>query len=113
MSIINKKKLNEYLALSNELVIEVLEENKNSYKILIKGDKSKMKFKDNGFSEKQLEQLGQLMDSQLTYALNPIVKDIKELKQDMKEVKSRLDVLEKDVKEIKSLPTIQKELKNK
>ena len=47
MSIINKKKLNEYLALSNELVIEVLEENKNSYKILIKGDKSKMKFKDN------------------------------------------------------------------
>ena len=41
---------------------------------------------DSGFSKKQLEQLQGL--------LNPIVLDIKELKQDMKEVKSRLDVLE-------------------
>ena len=101
---ISKKKLNEYLSLSNDLVIEVLEENKNSYKILIKGDKNKMKSKDNGFSQKQLEQLEKL--------LNPIVKDIKELKQDMNEVKSRLYTLEKDVNQIKSLPSIQKELKN-
>ena len=101
---ISKKKLNEYLSLSNDLVIEVLEENKNSYKILIKGDKNKMKSKDNGFSQKQLEQLEKL--------LNPIVKDIKELKQDMNEVKSRLYTLEKDVKQIKLLPSIQKELKN-
>ena len=101
---ISKKKLNEYLSLSNDLVIEVLEENKNSYKILIKGDKNKMKSKDNGFSQKQLEQLEKL--------LNPIVKDIKELKQDMNEVKSRLYALEKDMKQIKSLPSIQKELKN-
>ena len=101
---ISKKKLNEYLSLSNDLVIEVLEENKNSYKILIKGDKNKMKSKDNGFSQKQLEQLEKL--------LNPIVKDIKELKQDMNEVKSRLYTLEKDVNQIKLLPSIQKELKN-
>ena len=101
---ISKKKLNEYLSLSNDLIIEVLEENKNSYKILIKGDKNKMKSKDNGFSQKQLEQLEKL--------LNPIVKDIKELKQDMNEVKSRLYTLEKDVKQIKLLPSIQKELKN-
>ena len=101
---ISKKKLNEYLSLSNNLIIEVLEENKNSYKILIKGDKNKMKSKDNGFSQKQLEQLEKL--------LNPIVKDIKELKQDMNEVKSRLYTLEKDVKQIKLLPSIQKELKN-
>ena len=101
---ISKKKLNEYLSLSNNLIIEVLEENKNSYKILIKGDKNKMKSKDNGFSQKQLEQLEKL--------LNPIVKDIKELKQDMNEVKSRLYALEKDMKQIKSLPSIQKELKN-
>lgn len=101
---ISKKKLNEYLSLSNDLVIEVLEENKNSYKILIKGDKNKMKSKDNGFSQKQLEQLEKL--------LNPIDKDIKELKQDMNEVKSRLYTLEKDMKQIKSLPSIQKELKN-
>ena len=101
---ISKKKLNEYLSLSNDLIIEVLEENKNSYKILIKGDKNKMKSKDNGFSRKQLEQLEKL--------LNPIVKDIKELKQDMNEVKSRLYTLEKDVNQIKLLPSIQKELKN-
>ena len=101
---ISKKKLNEYLSLSNDLVIEVLEENKNSYKILIKEDKNKMKSKDNGFSQKQLEQLEKL--------LNPIVKDIKELKQDMNEVKSRLYTLEKDVNQIKLLPSIQKELKN-
>ena len=101
---ISKKKLNEYLSLSNDLVIEVLEENKNSYKILIKGDKNKMTSKDNGFSQKQLEQLQKL--------LNPIVKDIKELKQDMNEVKSRLYTLEKDVNQIKLLPSIQKELKN-
>ena len=101
---ISKKKLNEYLSLSNDLIIEVLEENKNSYKILIKGDKNKMTSKDNGFSQKQLEQLEKL--------LNPIVKDIKELKQDMNEVKSRLYTLEKDVKQIKLLPSIQKELKN-
>ena len=101
---ISKKKLNEYLSLSDDLIIEVLEENKNSYKILIKGDKNKMKSKDNGFSQKQLEQLEKL--------LNPIVKDIKELKQDMNEVKSRLYTLEKDVNQIKLLPSIQKELKN-
>ena len=101
---ISKKKLNEYLSLSNDLVIEVLEENKNSYKILIKGDKNKMTSKDNGFSQKQLEQLQKL--------LNPIVKDIKELKQDMNEVKSRLYTLEKDVNQIKLLPSIQKELKD-
>ena len=101
---ISKKKLNEYLSLSNNLIIEVLEENKNSYKILIKGDKNKMTSKDNGFSQKQLEQLEKL--------LNPIVKDIKELKQDMNEVKSRLYTLEKDMNQIKLLPSIQKELKN-
>ena len=101
---ISKKKLDEYLSLSNDLIIEVLEENKNSYKILIKGDKNKMKSKDNGFSQKQLEQLEKL--------LKPNVKDIKELKQDMNEVKSRLYTLEKDVNQIKLLPSIQKELKN-
>ena len=101
---ISKKTLDEYLSLSNDLIIEALEETKNSYKILIKEDKNKMKSKDNGFSQKQLEQLEKL--------LNPIVKDIKELKQDMNEVKSRLYTLEKDVNQIKLLPSIQKELKN-
>ena len=94
---ISKKKLNEYLSLSNDLVIEVLEENKNSYKILIKGDKNKMKSKDNGFSQKQLEQLKELLNSFV---------------QRLDKIEYRLNVLEKDVKQIKLLPSIQKELKN-
>ena len=69
---------------------------------------------DNGFSKKQLEQLSQLMDIKIS----PIQKDINELKSDMKDVKSRLDVLEtkvdrieKDIKDIKSTPTMSRELK--
>lgn len=60
-----------------------------------------MRFKDNGFSQKQLEQLSQLMDCKL----NPIIKDIEE-------IKSRLNIIEKDINQIKLLPTIKNELKN-
>ena len=61
------------------------------------GDKNKMKSKDNGFSQKQLEQLKEL--------LNPFV-------QRLDKIEYRLNVLEKDVNQIKLLPSIQKELKN-
>ena len=56
-----------------------------------------MKSKDNGFSQKQLEQLEKL--------LNPFV-------QRLDKIEYRLNVLEKDVNQIKLLPSIQKELKN-
>lgn len=92
MAIISKKKMNELLSLSNEPKIELLEESKKSYKILITGEKDKMK-KIN-FEEKVLE-------------------FIQEQREFNKKVDQRLDILEKDVHEIKSLPTIQNELKNK
>ena len=43
MSIINKKKMNELLNLSNDPKIELVEETKKSYKIKITGDKDKVK----------------------------------------------------------------------
>ena len=42
MSIINKKKMNELLNLSNDPKIELIEETKKSYKIKITGDKDKV-----------------------------------------------------------------------
>ena len=56
-----------------------------------------MKSKDNGFSQKQLEQLKELLNSFV---------------QRLDKIEYRLNVLEKDVKQIKLLPSIQKELKN-
>lgn len=73
MSIINKKKLNELLALSNDPKIELIEDSKKSYKIMVTGDKNKVKK-----SEFQL-----ILD-------------------ELKKINSRLDVLEKDVNVLKS-----------
>ena len=44
--------------------------------------------------------------------IRPISEDVRSLKEDMAEVKNRLDVVEKDIKAIKECPTIKKELKN-
>ena len=62
-----------------------------------------------GFSPKQLEQLGLVMDSK-----------IEPIRSDIKEIKNRLDHLEQDVSQInqrldkiESCPTIQKEMINK
>ena len=62
-----------------------------------------------GFSPKQLEQLGLVMDSK-----------IKPIRSDIKEIKNSLDHLEQDVSQInqrldkiESCPTIQKEMINK
>ena len=53
MSIINKKKMNELLNLSNDPKIELVEETKKSYKIKITGDKDKVK--KSSFENKVLE----------------------------------------------------------
>ena len=69
---------------------------------------------NDGFTQKQLEQLGLVMDAKI----QPIREDIKEIKnrlevleQDVSQIKDRLDVVEKDIKAIKNCPTIQKEIK--
>ena len=51
---------------------------------------------NNGFTQKQLEQLGLL---------------IKPIWEEIKKINERLDVIEEDIKAIKECPTIQKEIK--
>ena len=105
MSIINKKKMNELLNLSNDPKIELVEETKKSYKIKITGDKDKVK--KSSFENKVLEFMSDMTE---------FVKEQKEFNEEQKEfnqkVDQRLSALEKDVKQIKLLPTIKKELRN-
>lgn len=81
MSIISKKKMNEFLSLSNDPKIELIEDSKKSYKIMIIGDKNKVK--KSSFEETVLE-------------------FIKEQRQFNKKIDQRLDILEKDVNVLKS-----------
>ena len=69
-----------------------------------------------GFSPKQLEQLGLVMDSKI----EPIRSDIKEIKnrldhleQDMANVKEDVSQINKRLDKIESCPTIQKEMISK
>ena len=126
MSIINKKKMNELLNLSNDPKIELVEETKKSYKIKITGDKDKVK--KSSFENKVLEfmsDMTQFVKEQKEFNIsvvdfmkdmNEFVKEQKEFNKEQKEfnqkVDQRLSALEKDVKQIKLLPTIKKELKN-
>ena len=59
---------------------------------------------NDGFTPKQLEQLGLVVELVVDAKIKPI-------REDIKEIKDRLDVVEKDIKAIKSCPTIQKEIK--
>ena len=69
---------------------------------------------NDGFTAKQLEQLGLVMDAKIkpiSDRLEVIEKDVIEIKERLTNVENRLDVVEKDIKAIKSCPTIQKEIK--
>ena len=111
--------MNELLNLSNDPKIELVEETKKSYKIKITGDKDKVK--KSSFENKVLEFMSdvtEFMKEQKDFN-NSVVDFIKEQKEFNKEQKEfnhkvdqRLSALEKDVKQIKLLPTIKKELKN-
>ena len=139
MSIINKRKMNELLNLSNDPKIKLVEETKKSYKIKITGDKDKVK--KSSFENKVLEFMSDMtqfvkekkefnnsvvdfIEEQKEFNKkqkefnNSVVDFIKEQKefnqkvdQRLHNVDQRLSVLEKDVKQIKLLPTIEKELK--
>ena len=118
--------MNELLNLSNDPKIELIEETKQSYKIKITGDKDKVK--KSSFENKVLEFMSgvtEFIKEQKEFN-NSVVDFIKEQKEfnnsvadfieEQKEfnqkVDQRLSALEKDVKQIKLLPTIKKELKN-
>ena len=87
MSIINKKKMNELLNLSNDPKIELVEETKKSYKIKITGDKDKVK--KSSFENKVLEFMSdvtEFMKEQKEFN-NSVVDFIKEQKEFNKEQK--------------------------
>ena len=133
MSIINKKRMNELLNLSNDPKIELVEETKESYKIKITGDKDKVK--KSSFENKVLEFMSDMTEfvkeqkefnnsvvdfmkeqKEFNNSVVDFIKEQKEFNKEQKEfnhkVDQRLSALEKDVKQIKLLPTIKKELKN-
>ena len=87
MSIINKKRMNELLNLSNDPKIELVEETKKSYKIKITGDKDKVK--KSSFENKVLEFMSDVTE---------FIKEQKEFNKEQKEfnqkVDQRLSVLE-------------------
>ena len=69
---------------------------------------------NDGFTQKQLEQLGLVMDAKIqpiNERLTNIENRLDVLEQDVSQIKDRLDVVEKDIKAIKNCPTIQKEIK--
>ena len=119
MSIINKRKMNELLNLSNDPKIVLVEETKKSYKIKITGDKDKVK--KSSFENKVLEFMSDVTEfmkeqKEFNNSVVDFIKEQKEFNKEQKEfnqkVDQRLSALEKDVKQIKLLPTIKKELKN-
>ena len=133
MSIINKKKMNELLNLSNDPKIELIEETKKSYKIRITGDKDKVK--KSSFENKVLEFMSDMTEfvkeqkifnnsvidfikeqKGFNNSVLDFIKEQKEFNKEQKEfnqkVDQRLSILEEDVKQIKLLPTIKRELKN-
>ncbi len=105
MSIINKKKMNELLNLSNDPKIELIEETKKSYKMKITGDKDKVK--KSSFEEIVLEFIKEQKE------FNKEQKEFnKEQKEFNQKVEQRLNIIEDKLDIIQSLPTIKKELKN-
>ena len=112
MSIINKKKMNELLNLSNDPKIELVEETKKSYKIKITGDKDKVK--KSSFENKVLEFMSDVTEfiKEQKEFNNSVVDFIKEQKEFNHKVDQRLNIIEDKLDIIQSLPTIKKELKN-
>ena len=125
--------MNELLNLSNDPKIELVEETKKSYKIKITGDKDKVK--KSSFENKVLEFMSDVTEfvkeqkefnkeqKEFNNSVVDFIEEQKEFNKEQKEfnqkvdqrlhnVDQRLSALEKDVKQIKLLPTIKKELKN-
>ena len=65
---------------------------------------------NDGFTPKQLEQLG-LLIKPINERLTNIENRLENVEQRLTNVENRLDTVEKDIKAIKNCPTIQKEIK--
>ena len=65
---------------------------------------------NDGFTQKQLEQLG-LLIKPINERLTNIENRLENVEQRLTNVENRLDTVEKDIKAIKNCPTIQNEIK--
>ena len=65
---------------------------------------------NDGFTQKQLEQLG-LLIKPINERLTTIENRLENVEQRLSNVENRLDTVEKDIKAIKTYPTIQNEIK--
>ena len=127
----NKNKLMKELK-ENDQISGYVETDQNNKvkKFYLEGSLKEHYMGGQGFSPKQLEQLGLVMDSKI----EPIRSDIKEIKnrldhleqdvtilkndmsnvkEDVKTLKNDMTNVKQDIKTIKQCPTIQKEMNNK
>ena len=101
----NKNQLNKILKKVDTIQGKAIIDTKNKtinakFNATITGDY----MPNDGFTPKQLEQLGLVVELVVDAKIKPI-------REDIKEIKDRLDVVEKDIKSIKNCPTIKKEIK--
>ena len=102
MSIINKKRMNELLNLSNDPKIELVEETKKSYKIKITGDKDKVK--KSSFENKVLEFMSDMTEfvkeqKEFNNSVVDFIKEQKEFNKEQKEFNNSVVDFMKEQKE--------------
>ncbi len=119
--ILNQAALKDFKDQSNSSKSILVEFNGVNYKIETVGTISNMKY-SKSFEDQVLEFMKTINDdmkniksdmNNLKSDMNNLKSDMNNLKLDVRDIKSRLDILEKDMKDIKSLPTIKKEMKNR
>ena len=113
---IRKTTLNDFFTRSQSYEIKLIKIDRASgqYEGTFKGKMKQMSYSKN-FEDKVLEfmkDMNEFVKEQKEFN-NSVVDFMKEQKEFNQKVDQRLSILEKDMKEIKSLPTIKHELKNK
>ena len=113
---IRKTTLNDFFTRSHSYEIKLIKIDHASgqYEGTFKGKMKQMSYSKN-FEDKVLEfmkDMNEFVKEQKEFN-NSVVDFMKEQKEFNQKVDQRLSILEKDMKEIKSLPTIKDELKNK
>ena len=113
---IRKTTLNDFFTRSQSYEIKLIkiDHATGQYEGTLKGGMKQMSYSKN-FEDKVLEfmkDMNEFVKEQKEFN-NSVVDFMKEQKEFNQKVDQRLSILEKDMKEIKSLPTIKHELKNK
>ncbi len=104
MAKITKSKLNELMSLSNNLDIDLVVDNKNSFEAHVKGSKNKMK--KNDFQDLVISEL-----KNINGRLGKIEDRLEKVETRLDIVDERLDKIENRIIKIENTPTLKKELK--